>query len=64
MLINIKQSSEKNKCYVTMNKEVTKLNNCFYIFNTTRRLDNVRSHMMFRPELIHIFDLLVIQMKR
>ena len=23
----------------------------------TRRLVNVRSHMMFRPELIYIFDL-------
>ena len=30
----------------------------------TRRLVNVRSHMMFRPELIYIFDLIVNQMKR
>ena len=30
----------------------------------TRRLVNVRSHMMFRPELIYNFDLIVNQMKR
>ena len=28
-----------------------------------RWLVNVRSHMMFRPELIYIFDLIVNQMK-
>ena len=28
------------------------------------RLVNVRSHMMFQPELIYIFDLIVNQMKR
>ena len=33
-------------------------------FEQTRRLVNVRSHMMFRPELIYIFDLTVNQMKR
>ena len=33
-------------------------------FYPTRRLNNVRSHMMFRPELIYIFDLIVNQMKR
>ena len=32
--------------------------------NKTSRLVNVRSHMMFRPELIYIFDLIVNQMKR
>ena len=32
--------------------------------NLTRRLVNVRSHMMFRPELIYISDLTVNQMKR
>ena len=32
--------------------------------NPTRRLVNVRLHMMFRPELIYIFDLNVNQMKR
>ena len=30
----------------------------------TRRLVNVRSHMIFRPELIYIFNLIVNQMKR
>ena len=30
----------------------------------TRMLVNVRSHMMFRPELIYTFDLIVNQMKR
>ena len=34
---------------------------CFIL---TRRLVNVRSRMMFRPELIYIFDLIVNQMKR
>ena len=28
----------------------------FWIQTETRRLVNVRSHMMFRPELIYIFD--------
>ena len=30
----------------------------------TRRLNNVRLHMIFRPELIYIFDLIVNQMKK
>ena len=30
----------------------------------TSRLVNMRWHMMFRPELIYIFDLIVNQMKR
>ena len=30
----------------------------------TRMLVNVRSHMMFRPELIYIFDLIVNLMMR
>ena len=32
--------------------------------NATRKLVNVRLRMMFRPELIYIFDLIVNQMKR
>ena len=34
------------------------------LYISTRRLVNVRSHIMFRPELIYIFDLIVNQMKR
>ena len=34
------------------------------IIDKTRRLVNVGLHMMFRPELIYIFDLIVNQMKR
>ena len=30
----------------------------------TRRLVNVRLHMMFRPDLIYIFDLIFKQMKK
>ena len=32
--------------------------------NETRRLVNVWSHMMFRPDLIYIFDLIVNQLKK
>ena len=35
----------------------SKVDVAFYNFNRTRRLVNVRSHMMFRPALIYIFEL-------